>query len=147
MVEIGFLGTGAPLFMDIFMVVMVLLPILIGFSIWQAVSNHYGWHIFIQKLLFFISLMLLPYVAYQLDFQGIVNSDNVFYFFLFHVIIAITTLIVWGGTLKYAKADRKRRALPGLYSKSHRKLGKIVAFLILLTSISGVLLYWRLFVA
>ncbi len=133
--------------MDIFMVVTLLLPMCIGVSIWQAVKGEHRRHILIQKLLFFIALLVFPYTMYQLHYQGIADSEKIFYFFLSYVLISLITLLLWLSTLSYAKADRRRRALPGLYSKGHKRLGRIVSFLILLSSLAGVILYGVLFVS
>ncbi len=156
MLHVGFLGTEAPLYMDIFVSVMALLPILIGIVIWFAVSEHYMLHHTIQQLIFWTILTLLGYIEYHLYFDEVMQSyiqegslgyETVFFFLLFHSFVVMAVMVVWFLTIHYAKADRKRRALPGLYSKSHKRMGKIAVWSIFLLSFSSMILYWMLFVA
>ncbi len=156
MFQTGFLGTRAPLFMDEFLMVVALLPFFIGLSIWFAIHKYYGLHRFFQTFLFLTTLIILVYFEYGIHIGGgfshymkdsSIDADLAFYFLIFHIIIASITLIMWSFIMKFAIEDRKRRALPGLYSISHRKSGKRVAFMILLTSLTAIGLYWILFIA
>ncbi|NOZ90877.1 MAG: DUF420 domain-containing protein [Epsilonproteobacteria bacterium] len=156
MFQTGFLGTRAPLFMDEFLIIIVLLPFLIGLSIWFATREHYKLHRFFQTFLFIITLVILVYFEYGIHVGGgfshymkdsSIDENLAFYFLIFHIIIATITLIMWSFIIKFAIEDRRRRALPGLYSNSHKKSGKRVAFMILLTSLSAISLYWILFIA
>jgi len=156
MFQAGFWGTQAPVYMDIFLLMMVLLPLLMGIIIWQAIQQRYALHGFLQTITFLSVFVLLAYVEYTLYFEGglslytqgeSADAGMVFSFWLFHVFVAMVTMLLWFSTIWYARADRKRRALPGLYSKGHRRMGKIVAWSIFGLSLSVVLLYWMLFVA
>jgi len=156
MFQAGFLGTRAPLFMDEFIVVVALLPFLIGVSIWFAIKEHYKLHRFLQTLLFIITLAVLVYFEYGVSIGGgfshyikdsSINPDFAYKFLIFHIIIATITLIMWIFIINFATGDRRRRALPGLYSNAHKKSGRRVAFMILLTSITGIGVYWILFIA
>jgi len=155
MIEAGFLGTRAPLFMDGVVVIVALLPFLIGLGIWFAILGRYKLHHLFQTILFIVTVIVLVYFEYGIKLGGgfteymkesSINPTFALYFLIFHIIIASITIIIWAWTIKIAFADRKRRALPGVYSRSHKKSGRRVAFFILLTSITGVGVYWILFI-
>jgi len=155
MIQAGFLGTRAPFFMDIVVIIVALLPFLISLGIWFARLGYHKLHHLFQTILFVVTVVVLIYFEYGIKlgggFKEYIKDSSIeptlaLYFLIFHIIIATITMIIWGRTLKIAFADRKRRTLPGLYSKLHRKTGKIVAFFILLTSITGVGVYWMLFI-
>jgi putative membrane protein len=156
MFEIGFLGTRAPLFMDIIVIIVALLPFLISLNIWLAVKKRFNLHRILQIVLFLITLVVLVYFEYGMQSTGgfefyikesSIDSNLAFIFLIFHIIIAFVMLIMWFSLLKFAGADNKRRALPGMYSRDHKASGRRVAFMILLTSITGIIVYWILFIA
>jgi len=152
----GFLGTRALFLMDVGVLFLALLPILLGLSILTAINGQYRLHKFTQSILFFLTLFFLALFAYVVHYQqgfdslmssSSINSNQAFYFLVLHVIVAMTTMVMWFIALLYAKADRKRRALPGVYSQSHRKTGWRICLGICLVSLTSVGLYWILFVA
>jgi len=156
MFEAGFLGTRAPLFMDIFVIIVGLLPFLIVLTIWFAVKNMYGLHRLFQTLLFSITIIALIYFKYGIyiagGFEFYIKGSSIdpamaSYFLIFHIIVASITLIMWFATMKFASGDKKRRALPGLYSNDHKKSGKRLAVGIALTSITSIGVYYMLFIA
>jgi len=156
MFDVGFLGTRAPYFMDIVVVIVALLPLLIGASIWLAIKAEYRLHHITQSVLFAVTAIILIYFEFGIHRAGgfeyymkesSFNLTVGFYLLIVHIIIATITMILWMSTLYFAKADRKRKALPGLYTSSHKKAGQRVALGIVLTSFSGVGIYWILFMA
>ncbi|SFV61154.1 hypothetical protein MNB_SV-12-56 [hydrothermal vent metagenome] len=156
MFEAGFLGTRAPLFMDIIVIIVGLLPFLIAFTIWTAINGRYTLHRFLQIVLFLATIISLVYFKYGMYISGgfdfyikdsPIDATIAFYFLVFHIAIATITLIMWFAMIKFASADRRRKALPGLYSHAHRKFGQRLAFGIFLTSLTGVIVYLMLFVA
>ena len=156
MFDIGFLGTRAPMFMDIIVIIVGLLPFLIAFTIWFAINRMYGLHRLFQTILFVVTIVALVYFKYGMYMAGgfdvyikgsSIDSTIAFYFLMFHVIVASITLIMWFAMMKFASGDSKRRALPGLYSDAHKKSGMRLAIAILLTSVTGIAVYWMLFIA
>jgi uncharacterized membrane protein YozB (DUF420 family) len=142
--------------MDIIVIIVGLLPFLIVLTIWFAKNKMYKWHRFLQTVLFLVTIIALIYFKYGMytagGFEFYMKGSSIdltmaFYFLVFHVIIASITLILWFITMKFASADKKRRALPGLYSRDHKKSGKRLAFAISLTSITGIGVYYILFIA
>ncbi len=139
----GFLGTKAPLFMDITIIILILIPILVGGSIWLVRREFYDIHHKIQLLLFIISFLTSIYFIYNVYFmqdvkESIINIKALLY--IYSVIFLITN-IFWYRTLKFALEDSLRRALPGLYSKSHKKWGKVTAISIGANSIIYIIVY------
>lgn len=63
-----------------------------------------------------------------------------------HVLVAVTTAILWT-TLAVRSWRRFRTRLPGPFSATHRRLGKLTVLGVGLLSSSGLLLYIFLFVA
>jgi len=152
----GFLETRAPLYMDIMVSFLASLPILIGISILFAMRRYYKLHKFMQVLFFLLTFLVLGFFAYIVHYQegfdnlllkSSIDPTQGLILLTIHILIAISTITLWMFTLVYAIEDRKRRALPGVYSESHRKSGRRVFLGILLTSFSAVAVYWMLFMA
>lgn len=154
--EGGFLATRSPFYIDGIIVYLLLLPFLVGFSINLAVKRKYGLHRFLQTVLFlvsFISLLVFHYGIHvyesfdELTAMSSFSNKQVFYFLMAQTILSIVTLVMWLSTLLFAGEDRRRRGLPGLYSRSHKSSGRKVFMAILLTTFSSAYLYWMLFIA
>jgi putative membrane protein len=150
----GFLETRASLYMDIIITFMGMLPILIGFSIFMAKRGALKFHQFLQLLFFFLTLISLSLFAYSVHYmfgltllieESSISSVQLYMILLLHIFLSITTMVMWFFTLIYALEDRKRRALPGLYSENHRKSGWRTFLGIFLTSLSSLVLYGVLF--
>jgi uncharacterized membrane protein YozB (DUF420 family) len=153
---VGFWENSAPLHMDIMVSFLAILPILSGLSILMAIRENLAFHQFTQFLLFLLTVVALGFFAYIVyytkSFELFVQSSSmdhtiVVIALITHAIIAISTVLLWMFALMYALSDKKRRALPGLYSQSHAKAGRRVFNGILLTGLSGIGIYWMLFLA
>jgi len=154
--EIGFLGTKAFFYTDIVLIYMIMLPFLMIFSIGFAMKHYYVLHKMTQVLLFFITLGMLSLFYYEIFLSNIFDnlfivgnteSNQSFYFLMLHVIIALITFILWKSTILFASADKKRRALPGLYSRTHKIVGKRVLLGVVLIALTVGVLYRMLYVA
>lgn len=151
----GFLGTRAPLFMDIVSVIVALLPFLIFGAISLAKRGNYRAHESVQKLLFIISVLVVGFFEYGVRMEGgyknlmegsSVSHDYLLYVLIFHIMISVTTLIIWVLTLYYAKRYKKQMTLPGLDSGIHKKYGMRTFIGIVLTMLTGAWVYALLFV-
>lgn len=151
----GFFGTRAPLFMDIVSLIVFLLPFLILGAITLAKKRNYGAHEMVQKFLFVISVIVVGFFEYGVRMEGgyknlmegtSVSHDYLLYVLIFHIIIAVVTLIYWILTLHYARRYKKQSTLPGLYSASHKKDGIRTFIGIVLTMLTGGWVYALLFV-
>lgn len=151
----GFLGTRAPLFMDIVSVIVAVLPFLIYGAISLAKKKNYSAHESVQKLLFITSVIVVGFFEFGVRMEGgyknlmegsSVSHDYLLYVLIFHIIISVTTLILWIKTLYFAKRGKKQSTLPGVYSKSHKKDGQWTFIGIILTMLTGAWVYMLLFV-
>jgi putative membrane protein len=154
MFQSGFLGTKAPFFIDIAVIFIGLIPFILALAIWIAKKEYHIIHRNIQIILFLTTLMVLVYSVYnlyQIEFyqyiqNSCIDSNLIKYFTIFYIVIEVITIIVWYYTIKFAIADSQRRALPGLYTTSHKKSGKVSTFLIVFSSIISIFFYIALFV-
>lgn len=151
----GFLGTRAPLFMDVVSVIVAALPFLIYGAIMLAKNKNYRAHETVQSLLFVVSVIVVGFFEYGVRMEGgyktlmegtSVSHDYLLYVLIFHIIISVVTLILWIKTLYFAKRDRKQSTLPGLYSSSHKKDGQRTFVGIVLTMLTGAWVYALLFI-
>ena len=154
--NIGFLGTRAPYYMDIIVIYLLLLPFLISFSIYFASNRQYSLHSFTQRLLFLLTLIALFAFNYTIhiveNFDELISISSIeyrqaFYLLIVQTILSMLMLILWLSTLLFAISDRRRKALPGFYSRSHRISGKRLFFVIIVSTLSSLYLYWVLYVA
>ena len=155
MFQAGFLGTRAPLFMDIVSVIVALLPFLIYGAISLAKKKNYSAHESVQKLLFVVSVIVVAFFEIGVRMEGgykslmegsSVSHDYLLYVLIFHIIISVITLILWVKTLLGAKRYKRQSTLPGLYSQAHKKDGQYTFIGIILTMLTGAWVYALLFV-
>jgi len=155
MFQPGFLGTRAPLFMDIVSVIVAFLPFLIYGAISLAKRGNYSAHESVQKLLFVVSVIVVGFFEVGVRMEGgyknlmegsSVSHNYLVYVLIFHIIISVITLILWIKTLYAAKRDKKQSMLPGFNSKSHAQDGKRTFIGIILTMLTGAWVYYLLFV-
>jgi len=155
MFQPGFLGTRAPLFMDIVSVIVALLPFLIYGAISLAKKKYYNAHEAVQKLLFVISVIVVAFFEIGVRMEGgykslmegtSVSHDYLLYVLIFHIIISVITLILWVKALVTAKRYKRLATLPGLYSQAHKKDGQRTFIGIILTMLTGAWVYALLFV-
>ncbi|CAA6818569.1 MAG: Unknown protein [uncultured Sulfurovum sp.] len=151
----GFLGTRAPLFMDIVSVIVAVLPFLIYGAISLAKKKNYRGHELTQKLLFVISVIVVGFFEFGVRMEGgyknlmegsSVSHDYLLYVLIFHIIISVITLILWTMTLHFARRYKRQKTLPGLYSDVHKKYGQRTFIGIILTMLTGGWVYALLFV-
>ena len=153
--EAGFLGTRAPLFMDIVSVIVALLPFLIFAAIGLAKKKQYKAHESVQKLLFIVTVVVVSFFEYGVRVAGgyknlmegsSVGHDYFIYVLIVHIIISVVTLVLWVMTLYYAKRYKRHKTLPGLNSPAHKKDGERTFIGIILTMLTGAWVYALLFV-
>ena len=151
----GFLGTRAPLFMDIVFIIVLLLPFFVYGAILLAKKEKYRAHETVQKLLFFISVTVVLFFEYGVRMEGgyislmegsSVSHNYLLYVLIFHIIVSTLTLLLWSYTLYAALRYRRSKALPGLYSPAHRQDGLRTIVGIVLTTLTGAWVYALLFI-
>jgi len=155
MFEAGFLGTRAPLFMDMVTIIVALLPLLLGITVLLARMGHYKAHKIAQIALFVVSVIVVGYFEYGVRIGGgfdefvkgsSLSHSFIFYFLIFHIAIAIITLYTWFKTLGFAIKAYSHTKLPGSESERHIKMAKQTIVWINATAITGIGVYVLLFV-
>jgi putative membrane protein len=153
--QTGFLGTRAPLFMDIVSVIVALLPFLIFGAIRLAKNEKYKAHESVQKLLFVVTVIVVAFFEFGVrvagGYKNLMEGSSVehtyfIYVLIFHIMIAVVTLVLWMMTLYAARGYKREKTLPGLHSNAHKKEGKRTFIGIILTMLTGGWVYALLFV-
>jgi uncharacterized membrane protein YozB (DUF420 family) len=152
----GFLGTRASFSLDLLISFLAFLPISVAISILFVTKGYLKIHQFFQILLFLLTVSFLAWFAYIVHYkeglallleQSSVPSSQVYLYLGIHILLSIIVIFKWFFSIVYALSDRRRRALPGLYSQAHIKSGKSTFLFIFLIALSSVGVYWALFVA
>ena len=155
MFENGFLGTKAPLFMDIVTTIVVLLPFLIYISILFAKQKRFKLHKQTQIALFIVTILVVLFFEYGVRADGgikkyltytDISNSFVIYFLTFHITISSIAVILWGRLLYLSLKANRKGELVGKFSAYHKKLGKITNIAIILTAITGFGVYYILFI-
>jgi len=147
MFHAGFLGTRAPLFMDVVTLIVALLPLLVFGAISFAVKKKYKTHAISQIIIFIVSVIVLTYFEIGVRVGGGFNAfiegssvahNYVFIVLLIHIAISIVTLLLWVLTILRIKKH--------LQANQHKKIARATFTGIVLTSLSGIWVYLLLFV-
>lgn len=155
MFETGFLGTRAPYFMDFVFIIVALLPFLVLAAIVMARVKSYKLHALSQSVIFVISVIVVSYFEYGVrvggGFEKFMEGSNTshnyaLYVLIFHIIIAIFTIIIWAKTIWSARKAEKKGTLPGSSSLAHKRAGQLTFFAIFMTSFTGIWVYVLLFI-
>lgn len=155
MFKAGFLGTKAPLFMDMVTLIVALLPVLVYGAILFARKKMYVTHTVLQNIIFIFSVIVVAYFELGVrvggGFDTFMSESGVEYTYalvilILHIIIATVTLFYWSRTIIMGNMAFKQGALPGKASYSHKLLALKTVAGISLTSFSGIWVYLLLFV-
>jgi len=155
MFETGFLGTRAPYFMDFVLIIVALLPFLVLAAIAMARVKSYKLHALSQSIIFVVSVIVVSYFEYGVrvggGFEKFIEGSNTphnyaLYVLVFHITIALFSIIIWAKTIWSARKATKKGTLPGLASAKHKKAGQLTFFAIFMTSFTGIWVYVLLFV-
>lgn len=155
MFQTGFLGTRAPFFMDFVTIMVALLPLLVLGAISMAKVKKYKAHALSQTVIFVISVIVVGYFEYGVrlggGFDAFMQESNTSHTYalwvlIFHIFIAVVSLIIWVKILITARKDSKNYKLPGQFSASHKKLGIYTFIGIFLTGFTGLWVYVLLFI-
>lgn len=147
MFEAGFLGTRAPFFMDFVTIIVAFLPFLVAGAISFARNKHYKVHSYFQIFIFAFSVIVLFYFEYGVRVGGgfdsfmkdsHVSHDYALFVLIFHILISLVTLLFWGAAIFMAKKL--------LQLGKHRKVGFLTFAGVVLTSLTGIWVYFLMFV-
>ncbi len=143
----GFLGTRAPFFMDMVTLIVSLLPLLVAIAISLARYKKYKAHAYFQVFIFTFSVIVLFYFEYGVRIAGGFNAfmqessvshNYAFMVLIFHIAISIISLIIWANTIFRAKKQ--------LQKSSHKKVGLLTFMGVVATSLSGIWVYFLMFI-
>ena len=155
MFQSGFLGTRAPFFMDFVTIMVALLPLLVLGAISMAKVKSYKLHASSQTIIFIISVIVVGYFEFGVrlggGFNAFMEGSNTSHTYalwvlIFHIIIAVVTLIIWIKILFSANKAKKNNQLPGSLSAKHKQAGIYTFIGIFLTGFTGLWVYVLLFV-
>jgi len=155
MFQAGFLGTKAPLFMDMVTLIVAFLPLLVYGAILFARKKMFKTHALLQNIIFLFSVIVIFYFELGVrvggGFDAFMKESGVPYTYalivlILHIIIAIVMFYYWIVTILTGNYHFQKRLIPGIYSGFHKKIA-IKTFLgIIFTSFSGIWVYLLLFV-
>ena len=153
----GFLGTRAPLILDVLCLAMLAVMVVLAWSIYLVkVGRRYGLHKRIQVTLGMILLAVI--VLFELDIRlhgwqdraagqigGQAPAAAVTALYV-HLVFAVTTVALWIVTLVLAFRRFPDPPLPGPHSRLHKLLGWLASVDMGLTTLTGWIFYWFAFV-
>lgn len=153
--ELGFLGTRAPLYIDLIAVVFLLFPLCLFFSIRFAIKKEIKKHFITQVVLYV--LMLLAVVIFEVGmrlaggFSLYLEASSVNYsvfisFLIFHIITAVVVINTWSYQLITAIKAYRKGTLTGDVASNHKRIGKWVSLGIMITLIEAIIMYYLLFI-
>jgi len=155
MFQAGFLGTRAPLFMDVVTLIVALLPFLVHGAILLARKKMFILHAVVQNIIFLFSIVVIAYFEVGVrvggGFDAFISGSDVDYTYalivlVLHIFIAVVTLFYWMITIISGNYQFKKRQLPGFATRTHKILALKTFLGITLTSFSGIWVYLILFV-
>ena len=152
--EPGFLGTGAPMFMDFVTVVIVLMPLLVAGGIRFAKQKKYGLHAAVNTVLMVTSILVLGFYEYGIlqaasnkvvDENALLSNSQLLWIIGIHIALALITLGMWVNIVLNA-SKHYEAGLPGIYSKRHARAGKRLFIAIVVTSLLSLWIYYMVYV-
>lgn len=152
--QLGFLGTRAPMYIDIVAIVFFMLPLMLFISIRFAIKKDIKKHLISQVVIF--TLMLISVIVFEVGmrmaggFTGYLEASSVNHTFftivlIVHILTAIVVINAWSYQLITAIKGYRKGTLVGESAASHRRIGKIVSAGILITLIEAAIVYYLLF--
>lgn len=150
--EKGFLGTNAPIYLDITTIYFAILPFLLAFSIYFAIKKEYEKHFFSQAIILGLTLIIVVIFEICIRISGgfleyskysNISFDFMLVFLTIHILIAIAAVGGWLFLFISSYKDYKNHLLDG---KKHKKIGKAIFTALTISSIMGVFIYLFLFV-
>jgi hypothetical protein len=157
----GFLGSRASLMLDVvFLAMFVVIPLL-GWSVYAVkFQRRYAFHKRMQLTL--AAVLAVAVALFELDMRingwrsraqaspyfGSEAAPGLVWDALYvHMFFAVTTAILWTAVTIQALRHFSNPPQPGLHSAWHLRFGKLAAFDMLMTAVTGWTFYWLAFVA
>ena len=159
----GFLGTRASLMLDVvFLAMFVVIPVMIFSIVLARYRQQWKTHKYVQASLG--AVLLLAVVAFEIDMQFLtmweLRAEPSPYFaeaakwscpagiaLLIHLSMAIPTALLWVYVISMAARTFPKPPVPGPYSPNHKLWGRLAAFGMTMTAVTGWVFYYMAFVA
>jgi uncharacterized membrane protein YozB (DUF420 family) len=153
----GFLGTRAPLILDVLCLAMLGVLVVLAWSVYQVkFRRRYNLHKWTQITL--AAILLTVVVLFEIDIRlhgweeraagelGGRASAAAARALYVHLVFAVTTVILWPITIALALRNFSNPPRPGPHSRIHVPLARVAALDMFLTAITGWVFYWFAFV-
>lgn len=149
--ENGFLGTSAPLYLDITTLYFISIPFLLLYSISYAKNKEYKKHYLSQFIILFVTFIVIVFFEVGIRITGgfaeyarisSINYKFLLVFLIIHIIIALCTLIFWFYFIFTSYFNYKK----SIKMKNHKKHAIYLFLSICITSFMGLCLYIFLFI-
>jgi putative membrane protein len=153
----GFLGTRAPLILDVLCLAMLGVVIVLCWSVFQVkIRRRYSLHKWTQVTLGVILLAVV--ILFEIDIRlhgwedraaGVIGGHapagavNALYV---HLVFAVSTVVLWPVTIILALRNFPNPPMPGPHSRIHIPLARTAAADMVITSITGWIFYYVAFV-
>lgn len=153
--ETGFLGTRAPMYLDIVAIYFILLPLLLFVSVRYAVKGEIKKHLKSQIGIFVMTLVMI--VVFEVGmrlaggFKEYIKDSSVPYaffisFLIVHIITAIATVNLWSYQIISSVKAYNKGTLTGEKALKHKKIGKYLMIGIAITLVQAAAIYYFMFV-
>ncbi len=153
--ETGFLGTGAPLYLDVITLYFGILPFILAGSILFAIRKQYALHYRSQIAIFIITvvMVLLFEIGMRIDGgfmtymeEGVMSMALFSIFLAVHIAVAVISVILWTIVLYTSFREYKAGVDMVEFARTHKRKSRLLFGGLTFTSVTGVLIYLILFV-
>lgn len=151
--EPGFLGTRAAFYMDLVTLYFAILPLLLGWSIRQAVVGNIPLHYRSQMVILALTIVMVLIFETGVRISGgfveyvkfsAISYDFLLLFLVIHIFIAL--MAVGGWIYLMISSYRTYQSLGVSAMTQHRRMGRWIFAALTLTSVMGCSIYLFLFV-
>lgn len=152
----GFLGTRASFMLDVVAIAMIGVLAVLALSIWSVrYRDRYRLHMQMQLVLAAGLLVVVGLFETEIRLHGWrARAESSPYYdtlvmpvLIAHLIFSISTCLVWTLVIIAALRNFGLVPRPGPHSRRHRFWGRLAAFDMLCTALSGWVFYWLAFAA
>ena len=147
----GFLGTRADLLMDIVIVALLAVVPIVLYNWSLARRGDYARHKLLQVGLAVLLAAVVGLFEFNLRMQGGIfaatsassyaGTATLDFWIYFHTFFAITTLFIWAGLIVPSLRKFPSPPIPGAFSATHKRWGRIGMIWMLVTGVTSLPVY------
>jgi hypothetical protein len=152
----GFLGTRAPLILDVLCLAMLAVMAILAWSVYQVkIRRRYALHKWVQITL--AAILLVVVILFEIDIRlhgwqeraagqlgGRAPSAAVIALYV-HLVFAVSTVLLWPIVIVLALRNFPNPPMPSQHSRVHVPLARVAATDMMLTAVTGWIFYWVAF--